>query len=116
MDNKKKLFIGKIPFSATSDDLRTKFAEAGSVVSADIIFDRDSGRSKGFGFVEYDNEEDAQKAIAMFDGKDWDGQVLVVNVARPKTENSGGGYGGGRNDNRGGGRNDFRGGRGGGRY
>jgi RNA recognition motif-containing protein len=106
--DKKKLFVAKLPFSATNSDLENKFAQAGTVVSAEIIIDRERNRSKGFGFVVMGSEEEAQNAIQMFNGHEWDGQILVVNIAQPKTENGnrgGGGYGG----NRSGGRNDSRG-------
>jgi len=82
MDN--KLYVGNLSYSLTEEDLKKFFAEAGSVESATIITDKISGRSKGFGFVEMSSEEEAQKAIEAFDGKDLDGRNIVVNVARPK--------------------------------
>lgn len=78
-----KLYVGGIPYSTTEEDLRSAFAEAGNVVSASIIIDRMSGRSKGFGFVEMSSEEEGQKAIDLFNGKDFQGRKLTVNVARP---------------------------------
>lgn len=82
----KKLFVGGIPFNSTSDDLKQHFAAAGSVVSAQVISDKFSGRSKGFGFVEMSSDDEADKAIEMFNGQEMDGRKLVVNEARPKTE------------------------------
>ena len=82
----KKLYIGNLPFSATEETLTDRFSQCGTVESARIIMDRDSGRSKGFGFVEMSTDEDAQKAITMFDGKDFGGRNLVVNEAKPMTD------------------------------
>ena len=118
----KKLYVGGLPYSTSEDELRDAFAQAGAVDSAVIIMDRMTGRSKGFGFVEMSADEDAQKAIDMWNGKDFGGRTLTVNEARPMEErprtggNGGGGnFRGGGND-RGGyrGGND-RGGNGGGR-
>lgn len=78
-----KLYVGGIPYSSTDNDLSTAFAQAGNVVSATVITDRMSGRSKGFGFVEMSSEEEAQKAIELFNGQDFQGRKLTVNVARP---------------------------------
>lgn len=78
-----KLYVGNLAYSVTSDQLGQLFAQAGSVVSATVITDRQSGRSKGFGFVEMASEEEAKKAIEMFNGKDLEGRDLVVNEARP---------------------------------
>lgn len=97
----KKLFVGGIPFSSTNDDLAQHFAAAGTVASAQIISDKFSGRSKGFGFVEMSSDEEADKAIQMFNGSDFGGRKLVVNEARPKTE-GGAGRGGSRGGSRGG--------------
>jgi len=101
----KKLFVGGLPYSATDDQLRDHFAGAGTVVSAQIITDKFSGRSKGFGFIEMSSDEEADKAIQMFNGQDFGGRNLAVNEARPKTEGPrtggggrggfGGGFGGG---------------------
>lgn len=78
-----KLYVGGIPYTSTDDDLRTAFAQAGNVVSATIIMDKMTGRSKGFGFVEMSSSDDAQKAIDLWNGKDFQGRTLTVNVARP---------------------------------
>lgn len=93
----KKLYVGNLPFSATEDDLRSKFAQCGTVETATIITDRDSGRSKGFGFVEMSNDEEAQAAINQYNGSDYDGRPMTVNEARPMAprEPRSGGFGGG---------------------
>ena len=106
----KKLYVGGLPYSTTEDQLRDAFAEAGAVESSVIIMDKMSGRSKGFGFVEMTSDEDAQKAIDMWNGKDFGGRTLTVNEARPMEERpkTGGGYRGGGND-----RGGYSGGRGG---
>jgi RNA recognition motif-containing protein len=97
----KKLFVGGLPFATTSDELKTHFSAAGNVVSAQVITDKFSGRSKGFGFVEMASDEEAQKAIEMFNGSDFGGRSLAVNEARPKTEGgSRGGFGGNRGGDR----------------
>ena len=80
------LFIGNLPYSMDSDKLGQLFAQAGSVVSAKVISDKYSGRSRGFGFVEMTTDEETKKAIEMFNGKDVDGRQLVVNEARPREE------------------------------
>lgn len=82
----KKLYVGNLSYSVTSDLLKTHFAQAGTVVDAVVISDSRTGRSKGFGFVEYDKDDEAKKAIEMFNGKDMEGRNLVVNEARPKKE------------------------------
>ncbi|MEJ0021040.1 MAG: RNA-binding protein [Candidatus Doudnabacteria bacterium] len=96
----KKLFVGGLPYTTTSDDLKNHFAAAGNVVTAQVITDKFSGRSKGFGFVEMSSDDEAAKAIEMFNGTDFGGRSLAVNEARPKTEGdrggSRGGFGGGR--------------------
>lgn len=79
----KKLYVGGIPYQTTTDELKTHFEAAGAVSEAIIITDKMTGRSKGFGFVEMENEADAEKAISMFDGKDFGGRNLTVNEARP---------------------------------
>lgn len=79
-----KLYVGNLDYSVTGSQLAELFAEAGTVVSADVIADRNSGRSKGFGFVEMGSDDDAKKAIELFHGKDLQGRGLVVNEARPK--------------------------------
>lgn len=85
----KKLFVGGLPYSTTDDELRNHFAQAGSVISAQIVMDRMTGRSKGFGFVEMSTDEEASKAIEMFNGTDFGGRSLAVNEARPKTDRPG---------------------------
>ena len=82
----KKLYVGGIPYSTTEDELKGAFAEHGPVVSATIIIDKMTGRSKGFGFVEMTNDADADKAIAEMNGKDFQGRSLTVNEARPLEE------------------------------
>jgi RNA recognition motif-containing protein len=82
----KKLYVGNLSYNTTEDSLREVFAEVGAVASTSIIKDKFSGRSRGFGFVEMENDDDAQKAIEMFNEKDVDGRKLVVNEAKPMTE------------------------------
>jgi RNA recognition motif-containing protein len=96
----KKLYVGNLPYSVADSDLQRLFEAHGSVVSAQVIMDRDTGRSKGFGFVEMGSDSEAQAAIADMNGKEIDGRSLTVNEARPKPEGGGGrggrgGYGGG---------------------
>ena len=79
-----KLYIGNLSYDVTDDVLEQYFAEAGAIVSAVVIVDRGSGRSKGFGFVEFSNEEEAKKAIDMFNEKDFQGRNIIVNEARPQ--------------------------------
>lgn len=79
-----KLFVGSISFDSTEESLKQKFEEVGPVVSAKIVFDRFSGKSRGFGFVEMENEEDAAKAIEELNGSMLDGREIVVNEAKPK--------------------------------
>jgi len=79
----KKLFVGGLAFKTTEDGLRSLFAQAGEIESAVIIMDRMTNRSKGFGFVEMTTEEEAQKAISMFNGMEFEGRRIVVNEARP---------------------------------
>lgn len=86
MDDNKKLFVGNLSWGTTEEALEEAFSEAGEVVSVAIITDRDSGRSKGFGFVEMATAEDAQKAVELLNGKELDGRALTVNIARPKEE------------------------------
>lgn len=81
----KKLYVGGLPYSTTQDALQAAFAQAGAVTSATIIMDKMTGRSKGFGFVEMSTDEEAMKAIEMFNGKDFEGRTLTVNEARPMT-------------------------------
>jgi RNA recognition motif-containing protein len=95
----KRIYVGNLSYQTTENDLTALFEQAGQVDSANIITDRDTGRSKGFGFVEMGNE-DAEKAIAQFNGTEINGRALTVNEARPREERSS--NGGGRNSNGGG--------------
>ncbi len=81
-----RLYVGNLPWSVTSDELGQKFAAVCQVVSAQVVTDRYSGRSRGFAFVEVASQKDADKAIEAFNGKDWGGRKIVVNVARPREE------------------------------
>jgi RNA recognition motif-containing protein len=104
MTMSKNLYVGNLSFDTTADDLRTAFAQYGTVTSASVIADRETGRSRGFGFVEMSDGGEA--AIEALDGKDFQGRRLTVNEARPRTERSGGGggrggYGGGGGGRRG---------------
>ncbi len=83
----KKLYVGGLPYSSTEDGLRGAFEQAGPVASVAIIMDKMTGRSRGFGFVEMANDEDAEKAIEMWNGKDFEGRRLTVNEARPLEPN-----------------------------
>ena len=105
----KKLYVGNLTYGVTDSSLEQLFAAHGTVQSAQVIMDRDTGRSKGFGFVEMSSDQEAQAAIAALNGKDVEGRALNVNEARPKTE------GGGRGGSGGGGRGGYGGG-GGRRY
>ncbi|MDD3531785.1 MAG: RNA-binding protein [Candidatus Shapirobacteria bacterium] len=80
----KKLYVGNLSYSATRDQLKDFFAEAGEVVDSVVITDRATGRSKGFGFVEFAEEEQAQKAVSLFNGKDFDGRTIKVDFAKPQ--------------------------------
>jgi cold-inducible RNA-binding protein len=113
----KKLYVGNLSYSVDSSELEQMFGAHGTVVSAQIINDRDTGRSKGFGFVEMSTDQEAQAAIAALNGTDNQGRALTVNEARPREERSGGGGGGGRGGfgGGGGGRGGYGGGGGGGR-
>jgi cold-inducible RNA-binding protein len=97
-----KLYVGNLPYSATEAELTTLFSKAGAVKSVTLITDRETGRSKGFGFVEMENEADAQKAISMLNGTQLGNRSLTVNVARPREERGGGGFGGRRTGGQGG--------------
>lgn len=90
----KKLYVGSLSYDTKDENLKDLFSQAGTVESATVITDRDSGRSKGFGFVEMSSEEEASKAIEMFNGKDLDGRDIMVSEARPQEKRShGGGFG-----------------------
>ena len=88
-----KLYVGKLPYSTTEEELKTMFGAHGTVVSAQVIMDRDSGQSKGFAFVEMEDEAQAEAAIKALDNSEVDGRTIVVNIARPKEDRpAGGGY------------------------
>jgi RNA recognition motif-containing protein len=120
-----KLYVGNLSFQTSSEDLQELFSQAGTVESANVVEDRDTGRSRGFGFVEMATKEEGEAAIQQFNGKEFGGRNLTVNEARPREDRGGrggfgggggggrGGYGGGGGGNRGGGGG---GGRGGGGY
>jgi RNA recognition motif-containing protein len=95
----KKIYVGNLAYGVSSSDLQQMFEEFGTVQSAQVILDRDTGRSKGFGFVEMGSDQEAQKAIDGLNGKNVDGRNLTVNEARPREDRAGGGgrggYGGG---------------------
>ena len=101
----RKLYVGNLPYSATEEALSEKFAEFGAVESAKLIIDRDTGRSKGFGFVEMGSDAEAQAAIDGLDGQDYDGRPMKVNEAKPQEKRAGGGGGGGGRGGYGGGGN-----------
>ncbi|MFW5893846.1 MAG: RNA recognition motif domain-containing protein [Verrucomicrobiota bacterium] len=92
----KNLYVGNLPYSIDSSQLESMFEAYGTVNSAQVINDRDTGRSKGFGFVEMANDQEADAAIEELNGKEVEGRALTVNVARPREERGGGGGGGGR--------------------
>jgi len=117
-----KLYVGNLSFQTSSEDLQELFAQAGTVESASVVEDRETGRSRGFGFVEMSSSEEGQKAITQFNGQEVNGRSLNVNEAKPREDRGGsrgggggggrGGYGGGG----GGGRGGYGGGGGGNRY
>jgi RNA recognition motif-containing protein len=119
----KKLYVGNLGYNVTKNDLEQMFGEHGTVNSAQVITDRDTGSSKGFGFVEMASDQEAQAAISSLNGKSVDGRSLIVNEARPQEPRTGGGggfggrggAGGGRGPGGGGGRGGFGGGGGGGK-
>lgn len=108
--NNKKVYIGNLPFSMTQDDIANLVAEFGETTSVTLITDKMSGRSKGFGFVEFAEEASANAAIEALNNREIDGRALVVNIARPQAPRENGGFrprrpfgnGGGRDNNRGG--------------
>jgi RNA recognition motif-containing protein len=106
----RKLYVGNLSYNVTDADLQQLLSQHGTVQSAQVIQDRDTGRSKGFGFVEMGSDEEAQAAIAALNGQEHDGRALTVNEAKPKEDRPRGGGGGG------GGRREFGGGGGGGGY
>jgi cold-inducible RNA-binding protein len=99
----KNIFVGNLSFDATESAVRTMFEQYGTVDRVNIVTDRDTGRARGFGFVEMGNDGEGLKAIAGLNGRDVDGRALNVNEARPKENRSGGGGGGGFRGNGGGG-------------
>jgi RNA recognition motif-containing protein len=100
-----KLYVGNLAFQTSSDDLQQLFAQAGTVESASVVEDRETGRSRGFGFVEMSSKEEGDAAVTQFNGKEVNGRALTVNEAKPRENRNGGG---------GGGRGGYGGGRGGG--
>jgi RNA recognition motif-containing protein len=104
----KNIYVGNLPWSATADDLLQLFQAHGQVARAQVITDRETGRSRGFGFVEMANDDEATKAVEALNGSQFQGRALTVNEARPREERGGGGggggggYGGGRGGGRGG--------------
>ena len=104
-----KLYVGNLSFNTMDTDLKAMFQQAGTVVSCDLILDKFTGKSRGFAFVEMSSQDEANKAIAEYNGKELDGRTLTVNEARPREERPRGNFGGGH----GGGKRDFGGGRGG---
>jgi RNA recognition motif-containing protein len=100
----KKLYVGNLSYDVSSSDLQNLFASYGTVSSAEVIQDRGTGRSKGFGFVEMGSDDEAQAAIQGLNGQDHNGRPLTVNEARPREDRGGGGGGGGRRGGGGGGR------------
>ena len=116
-----KLYVGNLSFDTTNEQLQEMFAQAGTVESASVVEDRETGRSRGFGFVEMASKEDGQKAIEQFNGKPFNGRNLTVNEARPREDRGGGGGGrggfggGGNRGGGGGGRGGYGGGGGGNR-
>lgn len=96
--DKNKIFVGSLPWSINNDSLKELFAQYGEITEAVVITDRDSGRSKGFGFVTFTKEEEAQKALEM-DGKEVEGRTIVVNMAKPRENRTGGGGGFRHRDN-----------------
>jgi RNA recognition motif-containing protein len=123
MSENSKLYVGNLPFASTAQDLEALFGQVGTVGVVEIIFDKFTGRSRGFAFVTMASGEEAQQAVEKFHGHEIEGRALAVNIARPREERppGGGGFGGGGGGRGGfgggrGGRGGFRGGRGGGGY
>lgn len=110
-----KLYVGNLSFETSSSDLETLFTQMGTVESASVVEDRDTGRSRGFGFVEMSSKEEGNAAISEFNGKEVNGRSLTVNEAKPRENRAGGGFGGGGGGNRRSGGGGFNGGGGGGR-
>ena len=110
----KRLYVGNLSYEVSSSELQQLFSQHGSVQSAEVVADRDTGRSKGFGFVEMSSDDEAQAAVAALNGQQHGGRALTVNEARPREERSGGGGGRGGFGGGGGGRGGYGGGGGGG--
>ena len=109
----KNIYVGNLVWECTADDLLALFQEHGAVARAQVITDRETGRSRGFGFVEMENDAEAQKAIESLNGSEYNGRPLTVNEARPREDRGGGGGGGRGGYGGGGGRGGYGGGRGG---
>jgi len=92
----KNIFVGNLSFGATEDTVRSLFEQYGAVERVSIVTDRDTGRAKGFGFVEMTGDAEAERAISSLNGQELDGRNLTINEARPKEDRGGGGFGGGR--------------------
>lgn len=117
MSDNSKLYVGNLPFASTAQDLEALFGQVGTVSVVEIIFDKFTGRSRGFAFVTMANGDEAQKAVEKFHGHELEGRALSVNIARPREERAPGGFGGGGGERRGfGGGGGGRGGRGGGGF
>jgi RNA recognition motif-containing protein len=95
-----KIYVGNLPFNVTDTELRALFEPYGSIDTANVVMDRDTGRSRGFGFVSMPNQDEAEKAMAGLNGKDESGRPLIVNEAKPQTQRSGSREGGGRRRDR----------------
>ena len=93
----KKLFVGSLAWGTTDETLAQHFAQCGTVASAKVVTDRDSGRSRGFGFVEFDDDKEADAAVEKLNNSELDGRTITVNEARPKEDKPRGDYGGGNN-------------------
>jgi cold-inducible RNA-binding protein len=106
----KNLFVGNLPFKTTEDSLRVHFAQFGEIAQVRIMTDRDTGKPRGFAFVEMTNDDEAERAVGALNGKDFEGRPLTVNEARPKPDRGFGnaGGGGGKRRGGGGGRDDYR--------
>ena len=124
MDSNRRLFVGNLPFQVLERDLEDQFRNIGTVVSVNLMLDKETGRSRGFAFVEFSTAEEAAQAVEQLNGKDLGGRAMTVNIARPREErpaggrprSGGGGYGGGGGGGRGGGGYGGGGGGGGGGY
>ena len=117
MSDNSKLYVGNLPFASTAQDLEALFSQVGTVSVVEIIFDKFTGRSRGFSFITMANGDEAEKAVEKFHGYEMDGRALSVNIARPREERAPGSFGGGGGaggERRGFGGSGFRGGRGGG--